>query len=110
MAKVFGIHEIELHPGVTAQDFERFMSEALPKLPHFAGWTTYVAKGDRGTHTGKYIMLQEIESVEARDRYYPAPDTPSEEAQRAMEAVAGVFEKWGSIASSTFTDYVVLGE
>ena len=43
---------------------------------------------------GKYILVFEIESTEARDRYYPAPDTPSEEAQRASEGSTALFESW----------------
>jgi hypothetical protein len=34
MPKVFGIHEIELHPGVEGEDFERFVvEEALHAQP-----------------------------------------------------------------------------
>jgi hypothetical protein len=110
MAKVFGIHEIELRPGVTAEEFEQFMADAMPKWPQFEGFTAYVAKGDRGAHAGKYILVFEIESTEARDRYYPAPDMPSEEAQRASEGSAALFEKLDSLCSSTFTDYVVIAK
>ncbi len=29
MAKVFGIHALELHPGVTGEDFEQFFREQV---------------------------------------------------------------------------------
>ncbi len=110
MAKVFGIHEVELRPGVTAEQFEQFIADTASQWPQFEGFTTYVAKGDRGAHVGKYIFVFEIESTKARDRYYPAPDVPSEEAQRASEGSAAMFEKLDSLCSSTFTDYVALGK
>ena len=110
MAKVFGIHEIELRPGVTAEVFEQFLADALPQWPQFEGYTTSIAKGDRGTHAGKYIMVLEIESIAARDRYYPAPDVASEEAQRVTEGSAALFEKMDALCTSTFTDYVVVAK
>ena len=110
MAKVFGIHEIELRPGVTAEEFEQFMTDTISQWPQLEGNTISVAKGDRGTHAGKYIIVFEIESVEARDRYFPAPDVLSEEAKRASEGREALFEKLDSLYSSTFTDYVVIAQ
>src|SRR5262245_32777538 len=82
MAKVFGIHEIELRPGVKEEDFERFIAEEAMHLPPFQGWTFSFAKADRGVRTGKYAVIFEIESVAARNRYAPESDTGSEEAQQ----------------------------
>jgi len=110
MAKVFGIHEIELQPGVTAEEFEQFMTDTISQWPQLEGYAISVAKGDRGTHAGKYIMVFEIESIEARDRYFPAPEVLSEEAQRASEGSAALFEKMDSLCTSTFTDYVVIAK
>jgi len=110
MAKVFGIHELELRPGVTAEEFEQFMADAIPKWPQVEGFTTSVAKGDRGVHAGKYILVFEVESTEARDRAFPTSGTPSEEVQRASESAAAMFEKMDSLCSSTFTDYVVIAK
>jgi hypothetical protein len=114
MAKVFGIHEIELRPGVTAEEFERFVTEEIAQLSPFSGWKWYLAKADRGAHAGKYALIFEIESVEARNRY--APESGEfEEAERALAPHAGVFEQWGKLSTvpgidTVFTDYVVLGE
>jgi hypothetical protein len=110
MAKVFGIHEITLQPGVTADQFEQVIADALPQWPEFEGFTISVAKGDRGVHAGKYIFVYEIESVEARNRYFPAPGMLSEEAQRASESAAPAFEKLSALCSSSFTDYVVFAK
>lgn len=54
-------------------------------------------------------MVFEIESVEARDQYWPAPDKPSE----AGQSLAGQwFEKFGTFVTAVgnFTDYVVVGK
>ena len=108
MAKVFGIHEVTLRPGVTEGEFERSMAEVAGKWPQLEGWTNYVVKGDRGEHVGRYLLIYAVESVEARDRYFPQAGTPSEEAQRAMESSAGVFDRLNELATTVFTDYVEL--
>lgn len=109
MAKVFGIHTLELLPGVKGEDFEKFFLEAFAPLPQLEGWTSTLVKGDRGAGTGKYLVIYEIESVAARDRYFPSPDQPSEEAQRAMASQSAEWEKLATLATSSFSDYVVVG-
>ncbi len=48
MAKVFGFREIELQPGVTGEEFERFFQEEIASRPSvFPGWKWYLMKGDR---------------------------------------------------------------
>jgi len=115
MAKVFGIHEIELRPGVSAEEFERFFTEAIAPLQLYQGWNAHLTKADRGARAGKYALIFEIESVEARNRYAPESGAPSEEAQREQARYAGVVEQWGKLATvpgsdTVFTDYVVVGK
>ena len=63
-------------------------------------------------------MLLQIESLEARDRYFPRPGEESEEFTRFFEQrpeAAAAFEKWqkmGPFGSTTdiSTDYVVVAE
>ena len=114
MAKVFGINEIELRPGVTPEEFERFFTEEIAHLSLFQGWSAYLAKGDRGARAGKYVLIFEMGSVEARNRYAPESGE-SEEAQRALAPLAGVLEQWGKLSTvpgsdAVFTDYVVVGK
>ena len=33
MAKLYGMHQMVLQPGVTEADFEAFMGERMPKAP-----------------------------------------------------------------------------
>jgi hypothetical protein len=115
MPRVFGIHEIELRPGVKGEDFERFVvEEALPAQP-LPGVQTHVLKGDRGDREGKYLVMFEFESVEHRDRLFPTPGQMSEEAQRLLEQGRAMWDKWdtlaaGPSATSDSTDYVKLGQ
>ena len=113
MSKVFGMHMIALHPGVKADDFEKFVMEEVNPLPYLEGWKNYLLKGDRGDREGKYLWMIEVESVEARDRFFPSPGEMSKEVQQFSEAQAAVFEKWATFATSTdviSTDYVVVGK
>jgi hypothetical protein len=73
MPKVFGLHEVVLPPGMTAEEYEQLFGKELTSLPDLQGWKTYLLKGDRGDRAGKLLLMFEIESVEARDRYFPRP-------------------------------------
>ena len=116
MPKVFGLHEIELQPGVQPEEYERFSAEKIAPSPELAGWKTHLLKGERGTRAGKYLVLLEIESLEARDRYFPRPGEESEEFTRFFEQhpeAAAALEKWqelGPFGSETdiSTDYVAV--
>ena len=118
MARVFGLHEIELNPGVNEEDFENFFLNEVAKAPLYPGWRARLLKGDRGARKGKYLMLVDIESAEARDRFSPAPDEGSEEAnqfdQQHKDEVEPVFQKWATFSptqigqNSIYTDYLVL--
>jgi hypothetical protein len=113
MSKVFGMHMIALLPGVKAEDFEKFVTEEVYPAPAPEGWKYYLLKGDRGDREGRYLWMIEIESVETRDKLFPAPGEVSEEAQRYLESQAAVFQKWATFATpldGITTDYVVVGK
>lgn len=108
MAKVFGIHYLELLPGVKEEDFEQFTTEHRYPATTRQDFTFYVLKGERGERVGKYLMICEFDSIEARDRYWPSPGVASEEGE-ALEASFEDVWKFVSVVGS-FTDYVVVGE
>ena len=118
MTRVFGMHEIELNPGVKEDDFENFFLNEVVKAPFYPGWSFRLLKGDRGERKGKYIMLVDIESVEARDRFSPAANQNSEEAtqfdQEHKDALEPIFQKWSTFSptqvgqNSKYTDYLAL--
>ena len=118
MAKVFGIQEIELRPGVKGEEFERYFREEIGTIaPVFPGWKMFLAKSDRGARNGKYAIVFEIESVEARNRMNPMPDVQSEELLRLLQesGMGKAMEKWDQYSSSISGesrsyDYVVVCE
>lgn len=113
MSKVFGMHMIALLPGVKAEDFEKFVIEEMYPLPSLEGINFYLLKGDRGDREGKYLVVYEIESVEVRHQYFPAPGEMSKEVQQWFATAAAAMEKWATFATPTnviYTDYVVVGK
>jgi hypothetical protein len=118
MSTVYGLHEIELQPGVEPEEYERFFVEELAPSPMVPGLKVHLLKGDRGVRGGKYLVFLEIESLEARDRYFPRPGEESEEFTRFLQQhpeAAAAFEKWqkmGPFGSKTdiATDYIAVAE
>ena len=114
MAKVFGMHMIALKPGVKAEDFERFVVEKVyPVYEALPFVDTYLLKGDRGDREGKYLVMFEFASVEARDQAFPSSGEMSEEMLKFVEALAALAEKWETFATPVdviSTDYVVVGK
>jgi hypothetical protein len=111
MAKIIGIHEVELRSGAQAADFERFVAEEfIPASSKVPGMQLSLLKADRGARVGKYVILMEIESVDARDRYFPSSGDDSEEFQRHTPSVGALMEKIGCLSSSIFNDYVVVSK
>jgi hypothetical protein len=80
MGKLYGIHEIELQPGVSEEAFANFINQEFNEAYAWTGWKTILLKGDRGERAGKYAILFKIESLEARDSILR-----SEESKRWFE-------------------------
>ncbi|HEY5784478.1 MAG TPA: hypothetical protein VIT65_06860 [Microlunatus sp.] len=115
MARVLGVHEIELKPGTDPEQFERaaavVVTSAQPE-----GWRTRVLKGERGPRSGEYLMIFEIDSPEARDRLYPDEGHASqEENDRFDEQHPETAAAWEQLSEmivdlAVATDYVVIAE
>ncbi len=114
MAKVFGMHMIALHPGVKPEDFERFVTEKVyPAYAEDQGMQAYLLKGDRGDREGRYMMMFEFPSVEARNRLFPSPGEASEQARQMMAKYEKMTEEWGTLSTPLdilSTDYVTIGK
>ena len=114
MTKVFALHEVELRPGVSAEEFETFFATEIGSSPIYPGWWAQLLRADRGARAGKYLVIFEIESVGLRDRYFPTPGERSEEAQQFTHQhpeIAAMFEKWSTLASppgEVYSDYIVV--
>lgn len=108
MPKVFGMRDIELRPDADPDEYERFCRELIPQLG-LDGWKTSLLRGDRGSRDGKFTWLYEIESTDARDRYFPANGQPSDEMARWFE---GHPEAWAAVEPGKYvetaehTDYI----
>jgi hypothetical protein len=118
MGKVYGIHELELNPGVDEKSFVQFFNCELAQAYAEVGWTLALLKGDRGQRAGKYAVLLKIESRETRDRFSPAQNVESEESKRWYEEHKEqedyLMQKWASFSPTDlgthleYTDYVEL--
>jgi hypothetical protein len=110
MTRIIGIHECELKPGVSAAEFEAAMDRMM-KVPLYPGWKVCLLKSDRGARAGKYGVLFEIESAEARDSVVSdAGFTKESEAFDAAhpELVAAWQHVQSLVTQSTWTDYLVI--
>jgi hypothetical protein len=120
MAKMYCIHSIQLHAEVKAEDFERFAIEKLSKAPIYEGWKVSLLKGEKGDREGQYLVLFEVESVEARNRVISQQGIFTEYAQQFLKEHAPFFEtfsqEWAKYSptfpgkNTIFTDYVVMGD
>jgi hypothetical protein len=115
MAKVFSTAPLVLLPGVKEEDFEKFVKEEFSVATMFPEWKLHILKGERGDREGKYLAFFEIESIEDRNRFFPNPSEPSEEAKQFAEdhpETMKLFEKLETLVggfSLIITDYVELG-
>jgi hypothetical protein len=114
MPKVFGLHEIELRPDVDPEEYERHFAEQAAMQPTLQGWKAKLLRADRGPRAGKFLVLYEIESVEARNRYFPNEGQPSEEFTSFLDQhpeVAAAWEKSTTLeAADIATDYLLVAE
>jgi hypothetical protein len=114
MPRLLGVHEVELRPGADSAEFERLAAE-VASLPMFDGWSFQLLKGERGVRTGKYLVVFEIVSPEARDRYYPTEGQASDESGRFDKQNPETADAWERLHalmtdSDVATDYVVVAE
>ena len=114
MTRVFGMHEIELNPGVNEEDFENFVLNEMSAGPAYPGWSMRLLKGDQGARKGKYLILFDIESVEARDRSNQSPDEVEQFDKAFEKEWEPLFQKWNTFTPTdlgqhpNYTDYLVL--
>jgi hypothetical protein len=108
MSKAFGVHTYELEPGVTEEDFEKFVIEEVHSLPTDFG-EFYILKGDKGERKGKYAGLLVMENPEVRDKFFGSPSGEPASVEMSDEWKE-VFQKWMTLTTYTFTDYVVIGK
>lgn len=115
MSKVFGMHAVELKPGVDEREFEDFIcNQLIPVYRVVPGQTIHLLKGDRGERNGKYMVLIELESPARRDHIYPAEGGFAEDVQQLVGDVDPIFEKLATFVENfpdeAVTDYVMVSD
>lgn len=106
MPRVYGIHEVMIHPDFTNEDFERYVAEELPKVKQPEGSRVWVLRGNRGDRQGRYIVVYEFASVEAQERLWPG-NLASEEMKAWQAKNAEHSRKWAAFFEHTiYTDYI----
>ena len=114
MAKVFGIHHLELKNAADAAEFERIVSDELNALSNPPGWQLSIVKGERGENVGKYVLIFEVESLETRNRDHPGGGPVTPELQKWYDTSLPMLDKLSSYLTTplfrggVFTDYVVV--
>jgi hypothetical protein len=111
---VIGFHTltITLNPDATMnQVLDFFASKYIPAAEkNFPGTKMYLLSGDRGENKSKVALMEVFESVQIRDRYYPAPDKSSPEAEAAtakMQDSLGDMNKLVVGYTDSYTDWVI---
>ena len=115
MSKVFGMHAVELKPGVDEREFEDFIcNQLIPVYRVVPGQTIHLLKGDRGERNGKYMVLIELESQARRDHIYPAEGGIADDVVQLVGDADPIFEKLATYVESfpddTVTDYVIVSD
>jgi hypothetical protein len=112
MGRIYGLHSLELRPGVSGEDFESFLTSTSGQLPPLPGWRIALLKGERGDNVGQYLALVEVDSVEARNRVSPAGGFDDTAEGREWLAVAGpILQQWAAYVvhlpglDAPYTDY-----
>jgi hypothetical protein len=114
MARLIGIHQVELKPGVTEEEFIEAVNAfyRIDQVEGPNGWFVAPLKSNRGTEVGSYAILFEVESVEVRDRWM-ADDGPTELANQFAERHPEFWPAWDHVMSLVvesypWNDYVIV--
>ena len=103
---------IELNPGVTMEEFQRFHTNTLiPEYEkNYSGWQLYLAKGIRGENKNTYGWIIVVESEEIRNKYYNDDGTITEFGKAADEKMKPALEKTEKFGKlkRTYTDWIIL--
>lgn len=118
IARVIGIHNLALHAGVTAEQFEQFIAENYHRIEDYPGWKFRLLKGERGNRLDQYIVMMEIASEQALNQFYPDADIGTAEVgefARAHQDTKQMYEEWKRFASFSgspqiYTDYLAVAE
>ena len=112
---LYGVHDIALLPGVSAETFESFVTG-----PYAQAWKSpiggighMVMKGDRGEETGQYKLVYRFTPASLRDEYIPQPTRISDVFRDEImpKMPQDLQEKFSTMVEDKgFTDYAPIGK
>jgi len=114
--RTYAVRLMTLKQGVDALEFEKYALEKLdPAFRNVAGVEAKVAKADRGTDKGIYLLVYFYDSKATRDYYYPEENgtetskAAEEATPKIQEAILGLYEFVEQEPTSLeYTDYVFI--
>lgn len=113
MPRVVGLQEFELKPGVTEAELEQAIRHFVAQ-PCPPGWRSALLRSNRGTNPGKYCLLFDIDSDEARQSVV-TDDGITEEFKQFVANHSGWLPAWEGmfalvVQPNIWNDYWVLVE
>jgi hypothetical protein len=114
-AGVLSMREFELRSGVKPEEFEKYAREELTRALSQAKTGTHfrILKGDRGDRKGGYLLIWELESVAARNEFFPKEGGGASPAcQQAWKRIKLAMEKFSMYVKEkrSYTDYVTVAD
>lgn len=114
--RTYAVRLMTLKQGVDVLAFEKYAKEKLdPAFRNVPGVEAKVAKADRGTDKGQYLLIYFYDSKATRDHYYPEENATEyskaamEMAPRIEKAIMGLYEFVEQDPTSPeYTDYVFI--
>ena len=107
---LYGVHDLELRPGVSAETFEDFVTgpyaEAWQKP--IEGIGHIIVKGERGAEVGAYKLVIRFTPASLRDDYIPSPSQVSKFFREKVmpQMPAEINNRFRTMVRDTgFTDY-----
>ncbi|MDB2606256.1 hypothetical protein N9Y48_00620 [Zobellia sp.] len=113
--RTYSVRLLTLKSGVNTQEFEKYAREQLVSVfRQVPGGEARVAKADRGTDKGVYVLIYFFDSKATRDYYYPIPNGEPSKAGLEMhvkieKAILGLYEFVDQeVTEVDYTDYVFI--
>src|SRR5680860_654673 len=114
--RTYAVRLMTLKEGVNPIEFEKYALEKLdPAFRNVPGGEAKVAKADRGTDKGIYLLIYFYDSKATRNHYYPeenaekVPDATLEMHSHIEKSIVGLYEFVEQEPTSLeYTDYVFI--
>lgn len=114
--RTYSLRPITLKKGADVMKFETYAKEELEKVYRMVpGVAAHIAKSDRGTDTGEYVLFYFFDSKATRNYYFPEENgtEPSrgfqEMAKHVEKTLRGLYEfVEQEPASLDYADYVII--